>query len=285
MKNRIAMFWNRVPPIIQAILLMLSVTMIGTLSWSLLLILTPLPWSLFIMGAILIVYVLFFSGRWSHEATKGARRTYFRSVQLPSAVWLWSIVAIILFVVISQSMLVVTFRLIPFPAELFTIYNVEGLPLWAVWLAFFMAALVAGVCEEIGFRGYGQVLLEKRYTTKVAIAIVSVTFILFHLNQSWLPPIFIHGLILSVFLGYLAFLTGSLIPAMIAHTGMDVFLFSYWWSNLLGTFSELPIFITGVDFNFIFWTSILIVSLVLFLGTLLKLNGIRHRNLQLDIQS
>lgn len=285
MKNRIAMFWNRVPPIIQAILLMLSVTMVGTLSWSLLLFLTPLPWSIFIMGAILIVYVLFFSGRRGHEATKETRRTYFRSIQLPSAVWLWSIVAIILFVVISQSMLVVTFRLLPFPAELFTIYNFEGMPLWVAWLGIFMAALVAGICEELGFRGYGQVPLEKRYTAKVAIAIVSVTFILIHLNQSWLPPIFIHGLILSVFLGYLAFLTGSLIPAMIAHTGMDVFLFSYWWSNLLGTFSELPIFITGVDFNFIFWTSILIVSLVLFLGTLLKLNSIRQRNLQLDLQS
>ncbi|MDO8124964.1 MAG: type II CAAX endopeptidase family protein [Candidatus Hermodarchaeota archaeon] len=280
MSNKISVLWNRIPIIIQALILMLSVTMIGTLSWSLLLILTPFPWTILIMGGILFGFVLFFSGRWGHKATQEFRWTNFRLVKLPSSVWLWSIVAIILFVVISQAMLVVTFRLIPFPSELFTIYNLEGVPVWVAWPFVFMAAMVAGICEEIGFRGYGQVPLEKRYDQKLAIAFVSITFIIFHLNQAWLPPIFIHGLILSVFLGYLAYLSGSLIPVMIAHTSMDVFLFSYWWSDLLGTFIELPIYITGIDISFIFWTSILIISTILFLWTMQKLNVIRQQKRQ-----
>ena len=284
MENETSTFWNRIPVLIQALILMLSVTMAGTLSWSLLLIFIPAPWSIFIMGAVLFFYLLFFSGRWGHKATKASRSANFRSIKLPSMVWIWSIVAVIAFVVISQSMLVVTFRLVQFPTELFTIYNLENIPLWAAWLFAFMAAMVAGICEETGFRGYGQFPLEKRYGSKVAISLVSITFILIHLNQAWLPPIFIHGLILSVFLGYLAYLTGSLIPSIIAHTIMDVFLFSYWWSDLLGTFIELPIFITGIDFSFMLWVSILIISLALFLWMMLKLNTIRQQNSQLDHQ-
>ena len=282
MRNKISRLWNRIPVIVQALILMLSVTMIGTLSWSLLLFLPLFPWTILIMGGILFVFVLFFSGRWGHRASQESRRTNFRSVKFPSTVWLWSIIGIILFVIISQAILVVTFRLIPFPSELFTIYNVEGVPVWVAWLFVFMAAMVAGICEEIGFRGYGQVPLEKRYDPKLAIAFVSITFILFHLNQVWLPPIFIHGLILSAFLGFFAYLSGSLVPVIIAHTGMDVFLFAYWWSNLLGTFAELPIFVTGVDISFVIWTLILIISTILFLWTMQKLNVIRQKSLQID---
>lgn len=278
--SKVIEFWHRIPTLIQSLILMFGVTLIGTLSWMALFTFVPVPWSLFIMVGVLFLFCLFFSGRWGHGLSKKTRRNYFRTVKMPPAKLAWGVGAAILFVIISQSTLVVTFRIIEFPAALFTLYSVQGLPLWIVWFGIIMASLVAGVCEEIGFRGYGQVPLEKRYGAKWSIMIVSIAFILLHLNQTWLPPLLIQGIFLAIFLGLLAYLTGSLIPSIIAHTVMDIFNFSFWWSDALGTFVERPIYVTGIDFSFIFWVSLLVISLTLFLLILLKLNTLRKRELE-----
>ena len=140
-----------------------------------------------------------------------------------------------LFVVVGQSSFMMTFRIIQFPAEAFTSgYNLDALPLWVAWLFIVMSSLVAGICEEVGFRGYMQVPLEKRYGPRVGIAIVSIMFVVIHLHQAWAPPVLFHIFAISVLLGVLAYTSGSLIPSMIGHTVLDIFNFSYWWSDVAG---------------------------------------------------
>jgi len=191
-------------------------------------------------------------------------------VRLSSEVLIKGILAAGLFVIISQSLLMVTFRLIEFPSELFTTgfgeYNFNAFPLWIVWLYVIMASLVAGICEETGYRGYGQVPLEKRYNPFMANILVSTVFILIHLTQAWALSLLFQGFVLSMFLGYLAYKTNSLIPSIIGHTIMDIFNFSYWWSDIAGKFEYRPISESGIDLHFILWLLILIISLVLFLG-------------------
>jgi hypothetical protein len=51
---------------------------------------------------------------------------------------------------------------------------------------------------------------------------------------------------------------------MIGHTVMDIFNFSYWWSDVAGKFDRLPIMETGIDSHFILWTLILVVSIFMF---------------------
>jgi membrane protease YdiL (CAAX protease family) len=184
---------------------------------------------------------------------------------MSAAVWKWSLVAAMLFVVVVQSGFVLTFRIIEFPADIFAEeYDADALPLWLAWLGFIMSSLVAGICEEIGFRGYMQVPLEKRYGPGAGITIVSIMFVVVHLSQAWAPSILFHLFAMSVLLGILAYASGSLIPSMIGHTVMDIFNFSYWWSDVAGRFEFRVIAETGMDSHFIVWLLIFVASVALF---------------------
>ena len=88
--------------------------------------------------------------------------------------------------------------------------------------AFIMGALLSGVGEEAGFRGYMQSQLE-RFGLTFAIVVTSVVFTLAHLTHGWailpeMPGIFI----ISVLYGLLAWRTGSILPAMFLHVFGDL---------------------------------------------------------------
>jgi len=186
-------------------------------------------------------------------------------VRLPASVWKWGLVAALLFVVVVQSAFVVTFRVIEYPADRFTEeYAFDTLPLALAWLAILMSSAVAGICEETGFRGYMQVPLEKRYGPVVAIAISSLIFVLVHLEQAWAAPLLFHLFAMASLLGILAYASGSLIPSMIGHAVMDIFNFSYWWSDVAGSWEMRPILETGIDSHFVVWVVILVAAVGLF---------------------
>ena len=231
------------------------------------------------MGAVLWFYWKYFRGSWWPKATADARSNSFRAVKLPAAVWKWSVVAAMLFVVTVQSGLVVTFRIVEFPAEAFTSeYNIDALPLWVAWLVAVMAALVAGICEETGFRGYMQVPLEKRYGPGVGITIVSIAFVVVHLHQAWaLPVLYAPIFAASVLLGILAYASGSLIPGIIGHAVMDIINFAYWWSDVAGRFEKRTIDETGIDYHFITWLLVLVASIALFFGAARKIGAVRQQ--------
>ena len=48
-----------------------------------------------------------------------------------------------------------------------------------------VVSLVAGICEEIGFRGYMQTPLEQKYGPVAGISITSLVFVVVHLHQTW----------------------------------------------------------------------------------------------------
>ena len=276
--SAIARLWQRLPIVIQAILLGFFVNTIGVGAWVTILNIVPAPWSMIFAIGMLWLFWKYFSGSWRPRSTAKTRRISFRAIKLSPNVWKWSLTAALLFVVIFQSGLVVTFRIIEFPAEAFTLeYNFDEMPLWAAWVVIVIASLVAGICEETGFRGYMQVPLEKRYGPVVGITIVSIVFLLAHLHQAWAGPVLFHIVAVSVLMGILAYTSGSLLPGMIAHTIVDIFNFSYWWSNIAGKFEQRPIAETGIDLNFILWVLICAVSLALFFWAIRKVSAARQQ--------
>ena len=48
----------------------------------------------------------------------------------------------------------------------------KAFPLWQIWLYIILTASVAGITEEVGFRGYMQTPLEKRYGPVKGIVLV-----------------------------------------------------------------------------------------------------------------
>jgi membrane protease YdiL (CAAX protease family) len=275
--SRVARFWQRIPAVVRAVFFGFLVTEFGVIPWVAAVTLLPGLWPVIVMGCVLWVYCKYFSGSWWPEATAEARRNCFRALELSPGVWKWGLVAALLFVVIGQSSLVLTFRMIEFPAELFTQQlNFDALPLWVAWLFIVTSSLAAGICEETGFRGYMQVPLEKRYGPGVAITIVSAMFLVLHLNQAWAPPVLFHLFALGALFGILAHTSGSLIPSIVAHVAFDVFNFSYWWSDVAGRFEMQTIAVTGVDLHFVAWSLIFVASTVLFFWAARKTLAVRQ---------
>jgi membrane protease YdiL (CAAX protease family) len=257
--------WRRIPVVVRVIVVGFVVTEIGIGAWLAIAALIPAPWSLMVTSAVLWAFWRYFGGKGWPQSTAEARKDRFRATQMPPAVWKWSLLAAMLFVAVVQSGFVLTFRVVGFPAEAFAAgYSFGDLPLWLAWLFIIMASLVAGICEEVGFRGYMQVPLEKRYGPLPGIVIVSAAFVVLHLNQAWAPPILLHIFAISVMLGVLAYASGSLIPGIIGHTVMDIPNFAYWWTDVAGTFDKRPIAETGLDAHFVVWASIFVASIVLF---------------------
>ena len=265
--STIIRLWKHVPLVIRAILTGLIVfAIVGNLARAAILMFLPIPWSFLLMLVLLWLYMKYFSGSWAPASTAETRRENFRATRLSPAVWGWSLVASLAVVVVLQAGFVVTFRLIEFPAEEWKIgFDLSTIPTWMAWGLVVTAALTAGITEETGFRGYMQVPLEKHYGTTTAIIIVSIMFMVLHLNQAWAPPVLILLFVMSIMWGVQAYTSGSLLPAMLSHSVADILNFSYWWTDLAGRFDKLPISKTGIDSHFIIWVLILMASFALFI--------------------
>ena len=257
--------WKKIPLVIRAIISGFLVSTIGVFTWVLAATFIPGPWLFPVMIILLWLYLRYFSGSWAPGSTAQSRKMSFRKVKLTGRVWKWSIIAGLLIVLFEQSGLVVTFRIIEFPADRFLEeYSFLGnIPVWMAWGVIFFTSAVAGICEETGFRGYMQLPIEKKYGPVTAIVIVSVVFVIVHLHQAWAGPIIFQIFLISVTFGLLAYYTGSLIPGIISHTIMDICNFSFWWSDLGKQFNEQPISKVGIDLNFLYWSLIFLLSIVL----------------------
>lgn len=274
-ESKLIIIWNKVPLIVRAIIIGLFVSTLGVLSWGVMATFVPMPWAFMLEIGVLWLFWKYFSGSWSPNSTKSFRKDNFRSIKLPSKKWGLALFAALLIVTIEQSGLIVTFRLMPFPAEQFTeAYSfLANVPTWAAWLVVIMISIVAGISEEIGFRGYMQKPLERKYGPIIGITIVSLMFVLVHLHQAWSGPIIFHIFFISVLFGSVAYFSGSLIPGIIGHIIMDIFNFSFWWSTLGSQFDRLPIGETGMDYHFVLWSTVLVISVVAFILTLPKLKS------------
>jgi len=272
----LAKVWQRTPVLLKAILMIAFVGIVGANGITIFLLVLPAPLVPFALIGFLFLYWKFFSGSWGPVKTAETRKKYFRAGRLSPRLWKWSLLLAALFVLVVQSSFVVTFRLIQFPADRFAQgFGFESLPLWIAWSMIFLLSLSAGLTEEVGFRGYGQVPLEERYGPLAANIIVSSIFVVFHLNQAWAPSWLLHIFLGSILWGLIAYATGSLLPGIIAHTVLDIVNFSYWWTDVAGKFEYQPIAITGVDLHFVVWSVIFAASAALFFWGLGKVKTVR----------
>ncbi len=278
--SSIVRFWERIPMAVRAIFVgLLVVSILSTVALNLILILIPAPWSGVALAIVLWAYLRYFSGSWGPKATSESRRVRFRATKLPMRVWLWSLIAALLTAVFFQSSIVVLCRIIDCTAVApAAVIDFAVLPIWQIWLFILGASAIAGIAEEVGFRGYMQVPLEGRYGPAVGITITSIAFVVIHLNQAWASGV---GILVILFVGaamwgVMALTSGSLIPAMISHIVVDISYFLNAWTNFDGTYDNRPIGEAGVDTHFILWLVGLVASVVLFVFAARKTQAARQ---------
>lgn len=76
-----------------------------------------------------------------------------------------------------------------------------------------MLAVVPALCEELLFRGYAQRQFERALGVSGGILLSGVVFGMYHLRLSQLLPLSVLG----IYLAYLTWRTGSLLPAIFVH--------------------------------------------------------------------
>jgi membrane protease YdiL (CAAX protease family) len=272
--------YTRIPVIAGAILGGLLVGMIPANVWLVLLAILKLPVPAAVAAELLFLaaYVWWARGGGPPQQLQAVRADYFRVRSLSGQQWFWGIIAAVSFAVTVHGAIALLFRFVPYPAAAFRQgYDISFVPTRQLqYLVCVISALSAGVCEEIGFRGYMQRPIEKHYGAFAAILVSSVMFTLLHLTKGWalvgmVPIVFGAGLLL----GTLARAAGTLWFGILGHWLMDIGLFMFWWTQIAGTFRERPIFQTGIDQPFVWECAVFAAVLTMIVTAIIKLLKLR----------
>ena len=266
--------WMRLPITLRAILVGFLIAAVAANVWLLLLLQLGVQLAAVIEAIFLAFFLWWARGGGPPSALRVARARAFRHDKLVSRQWLWGLVAAVFFAATVHASIVLLFRVVYYPAAAFRQgYDLSFIPSQPLrWVAVVVSAASAGICEEIGFRGFMQQPIEQRQGVSVAVFISSFLFLALHLTKAWaslgmVPIVFGAGILL----GLLAWSAGSLIPGIIGHFVMDIGLFAYWWTGIAGDFTARPITETGVDRPFLIACCVFATSLVVVLLAIWKL--------------
>lgn len=234
----------------------LAVAALGTLTWGPLLVLnlrlTPaIPWSAPAEGVVLVLIWAWLGGRGWPARTAAARRSLLRARTVSAAVFGWAALAGALSLVALVGLWVVMVRTTGAGGNP-TLQAVATVPPLTVAAAIVTGSLVSPLTEEAAFRGYGQVLLERRFSPLVAVALSSLFFALYHgPTQGFQPSKVLFYLVVGVVFGAIAYLTGSVLPAIPVHIAGDLLFFTLVWPN---DASRTLVWAHGADAGF--WLSL-----------------------------
>jgi membrane protease YdiL (CAAX protease family) len=230
----------------------LIVASLGSLTWGPLLIanmkLFPsIPWAVAAEGAVLVVIWKYLGGSGWPRRTSAARHELLRGQMVPTQVFVWAWIAGGLALVALAGMWIVLVQLTGAGGNP-TLAFLTGNPAIVVALLIGMASLVSPLTEEAAFRGYGQVLLERRFSPLVAVGISSLFFALYHgPTQGFAVSKLAFYFAVGVVFGTIAYMTHSTLPAIPVHIAGDLLFFTAIWPHDAG---RLLVSVHGADFTF-----------------------------------
>ena len=219
--------WHCLPTLVRAPLVAFVVMNIGSTAGVLPIFantkfLTEIPWSLPITALVMGGFWYYFTGGGYPEATRAARQEVTRRKSLPWPICRAVALPLLLSIVAVTSLRLLLPSILPIEAPKIAL-DLNPYPFVTVMGLLLSVALTAGIAEEVAFRGYLQKPLEESYGLFPALIVTGVAFWLAHADKVELSHLPFH-LLASVFLGLSAYLTKSLLPAIIGHVLGDTLL-------------------------------------------------------------
>jgi membrane protease YdiL (CAAX protease family) len=270
----------KIPVWLKSVLFGFVILELGTKLWSIIAVgnirLSPdIPWSFPLMTIFLVLAWKYLDGKWIPKSTQKARHMWMRANSLTTKNRIWAWISASLLGGTILCLIILGIRIMDVPSgQVLQIERIINYPVWTIVSLIIMTSLVAGIVEEIAFRGYMQKPMEMKYGPKVAILVVALFFTILHLPNvtitPYLIPIFFIG---SIGWGVLAYLTNSIIPGVVIHCTIDVLSYLWIWRNLefVKTLSSESIMETGIDVSFLILILITLSLSILVILTFRKL--------------
>lgn len=177
------------------------------------------PWAVPLTAVYLWFFWRYLKGAGPPESTAEQRRTSLRANRVSGHVWGWALLAGGLGIVALVLVLRVANRLVVLPQQ--RLPDLAQVPDVTVLSLLLMAAPVAGIVEEAAFRGYMQSPIERRYGLPIAILITGTMFAVAHLDFTLI--LWPYYVAVAAIYGTVTYLTKSILPAVVLHTGGNVY--------------------------------------------------------------
>jgi membrane protease YdiL (CAAX protease family) len=215
--------WERLPVILRAIASGTVLAAMGTIPWALLAaanfkFLPSVPWSALAAALYMWLFWRYAGGAGWPRATAEARRRNRRANQLSGEVWGAALGAGILGIATLVLLLRVLSRMIRLPQE--QVPDISRVPLVTLFFMLLVGSAVAGIVEEVSYRGYMQAPIERRHGPVVAILVTGVLFGFAHFTHPEVTlALMPYYLAAAAIYGALAYLTNSILPSLVLHAG------------------------------------------------------------------
>jgi membrane protease YdiL (CAAX protease family) len=227
MGTKLMAAWRWLPVLVRAPIVAFVVLNIGTTVGVLPLFgntkfLPGVPWSLPVTLLVMGAFWYYFTGGGYPTATRAVRQDVTRMKSLPRPIWRAAALPLLLSLVTITSLRLVLPSVLRVQAPKITI-DLSPCSFATVIGLLLSLAVSAGIAEEVAFRGYLQKPLEDAYGIVIALLLTGVAFWFAHADKVTLSHLPFH-LVASIVLGLAAYLTKSLLPAIIGHAAGDALL-------------------------------------------------------------
>jgi len=218
--------WQRCPVIVRAVLTGFALATVGTAPWALLAWAnlkygSAVPWAVPPTVLYLWLFWGYASGKGWPQSTSQERRTKLRVLHLSDDLWGSSLLAGGLGLATLVLLFGVVNRLVRLPQQ--QAPDLSQIPFVTAASLVLTSAAVAGIVEEVSFRGYMQGPIERRHGPLVAILVTGLVFGFVHFTHPEVTLILMpYYLAVAAIYGALAYLTNSILPGLVLHAGGNV---------------------------------------------------------------
>lgn len=219
----ISRLWHYLPVFVRAVLTGFIVTVAGTTPWALLVGLNlkywpDVPWAVPPTALYIWFFWKYVRGWGWPGSTAEERKKNCRANDLSEDVWGGAIVAGILGLVTLLLFQNLYGKLVQLPTQAGE--DLSKVPGFTLFFSLIMSAIVAGITEESGLRGYMQRPLEQQYGPVVAILLTGIMFGFLHFSHREVTFVLMPWYMgVAAVYGGLAYITNSIMPGVVLHAG------------------------------------------------------------------